>query len=937
MVKNLFLITVCSVLAISLFHSGCKSKPAGESDETGMLLESETTEESNTSAAALAEELRKTDEARKREEAELAQIERAQNITGEPSGTQTEAVNESELELIRQLQEEKKREALVHEEYSQNCYDLAKKLFTELKYDEALEQLEKAIQANPAYVEAKRLRDDIRVLKGEYIQGNEGQLMQNLVDDAKVKIQQAVAEVGSHITRGRQYYQTQDFDKAEKEFNLAIEQVNRFPEQIDLTAYKAEAESLLKKATEKRRQKDVEYKKELEKKAREEEQARETLLKREFNQMLEQLYRQAQMAFENGRLEETEILCQQILDQDPGSWLAEELMGLAKAAKHFKANKEILEKYKNRWKDFMAQIDLSSVLQNQIVTFTDRETWEMIIRRKPTEFSTKGELEFSERDAEVNALLDSFAMRVEFEESNTLTNIIEFLRKNSGINILFDERKLTEGSKDPNSIEIPGFSMNSRLREILKFVLDFSGLDYRIKNGAVIITMKTDVSGETVVRVYDTQDLNATLVDFPAPEFTLADPEVPEDADTTSPLVLPIDQIIELIKGNIEPTSWEDTESGVNISGLQNKLMVTQTPVVQEQIEKFLNGIRQSAGILVSVEGKFLTVQDNFIEDIGIDWRGLNATTGAGGAIAPDGTGAPPLSTWALTNLGQPVFNYDTTTTLYAGAGAVPAPTPGIWSQFRGGENDLRARVENILVNDGLVSTFFNDVFNATGGTSLMWTLIDDTKAELILRAVRKDERSRVLLAPQLTLFNGQRGHVIAGEQVVYIRDYNIEIAAGAATPRPILASFNNGTALDVRPIVSADKKYITVEMRPTAVTPIVDIRQSFIVTRLLYPDSGPPGVNSVRIELPILQIQKVRTTVTIPDQGTIILGGLSEVADLAWEAEIPLVDNIPIFGKLVSREAKGTRRKAVLIMVKATIIIMEEQERKRFGRLQIQ
>jgi type II secretory pathway component GspD/PulD (secretin) len=92
-----------------------------------------------------------------------------------------------------------------------------------------------------------------------------------------------------------------------------------------------------------------------------------------------------------------------------------------------------------------------------------------------------------------------------------------------------------------------------------------------------------------------------------------------------------------------------------------------------------------------------------------------------------------------------------------------------------------------------------------------------------------------------------------------------------------------------------------------------------------------PVGPVSVTIETPVLRIERVRTTVTMPDRGTILLGGFTDYVEEDTISEIPILSQIPFLSLLTSRKLKGRRRYQLLILTRATITLMEEEEEARF------
>ena len=124
---------------------------------------------------------------------------------------------------------------------------------------------------------------------------------------------------------------------------------------------------------------------------------------------------------------------------------------------------------------------------------------------------------------------------------------------------------------------------------------------------------------------------------------------------------------------------------------------------------------------------------------------------------------------------------------------------------------------------------------------------------------------------------------------------------------------------LDVRPVVSADRRFVTLEMRPT----VAELQRPIETFTTSLGVSG----NSVTIQLPELEISRVRTSIPMPDGSTVLLGGMKvhEAQDL--RSGVPILNKIPIFSFLFERQGTFITNRKLLILLKANIVIPQEQE----------
>jgi type II secretory pathway component GspD/PulD (secretin) len=123
---------------------------------------------------------------------------------------------------------------------------------------------------------------------------------------------------------------------------------------------------------------------------------------------------------------------------------------------------------------------------------------------------------------------------------------------------------------------------------------------------------------------------------------------------------------------------------------------------------------------------------------------------------------------------------------------------------------------------------------------------------------------------------------------------------------------------LDVRPVVSADRRFVTMELRPT-------------VARLKRPIAERVTTlgsqTSVTIQLPEIEYQRVRTTIPIPDGGTVMLGGMKEIERQDYSTGVPILNKIPILSALFERKGHYVSNRKLLILLRADIVIPAEHE----------
>lgn len=87
-------------------------------------------------------------------------------------------------------------------------------------------------------------------------------------------------------------------------------------------------------------------------------------------------------------------------------------------------------------------------------------------------------------------------------------------------------------------------------------------------------------------------------------------------------------------------------------------------------------------------------------------------------------------------------------------------------------------------------------------------------------------------------------------------------------------------------------------------------------------------------IEMPTFSFTTVNTTVTAPDGGTALLGGISRAAEGSTTRGVPLLNKVPGLNRLFNNRGIGRTMQASNMSVVPRIIILEEEEERQVGRV---
>jgi type II secretory pathway component GspD/PulD (secretin) len=763
----------------------------------------------------------------------------------------------------------------------------------------------KALELDPSSAEARKgwetFAADRPTGTGEFFEGQQR--------EEAVRREQAVAQVQAFMRNGQVLEGQGDFAGAIKQYKSALAIVSWYSNQA---GFGVTSESLQNLIADVQAKADAAARDSRAMQLRQAQGEREAELRRERQARVGRVqayFREADLAYHRGDYALAETYARSVLKEDPDNCQARKLIEISQESAHFARERVNHITFDEEWKNVFADLESDTLPQIDIVEFP--ANWAEIRARKPRSVGDTGPVADAESRAAVMAVLTSKRVKgLTFTDAN-LDQVVQYLRTVTDLNFHITP-KVRQTKFDDVKVNIPVLD-NVSVAEVLNLVTEPNELRWEPRNGVVTIAMKDEVSGQLRLRYFDVKDLAVKIANFRGADIYLAPsnytppepPELPEPAP-----IFPEESLGETIKQVVDPESWSVEGASLDI---KNKILIAKnTSETLDKVQALLNELRTNSGPLVNLEVRFMTVEDNFLRDVGVDVRGLgNDSQGQG--VQGKGTSAPMDDIFSGTPASPSGLPF----------GVKPEPgssgtgkDSGIYYND-GQDGAYQARVENLF--DNVLGN--PNVLLGTGGLSFQHTFLDDTQVEVILRAVQKSERIQTITADEITVYNTQRATVEVLNKVAYIGDYDVEIAQAANIANPIVKHAVDGVVLDVKPVVSADRRYVTLELRPTVATLVRPIPT--FSTSLASNIAGAPVV----IQVPKLQKSTVRTTVTMPDHGTLLLGGLKFYEQVDATSEVPVLGKIPIIGALFSRKGSYINRRNMIVLITANVVALEEHE----------
>jgi general secretion pathway protein D len=191
-------------------------------------------------------------------------------------------------------------------------------------------------------------------------------------------------------------------------------------------------------------------------------------------------------------------------------------------------------------------------------------------------------------------------------------------------------------------------------------------------------------------------------------------------------------------------------------------------------------------------------------------------------------------------------------------------------------------------------------------------------------------------------MFDGQIASINDSAQRPFVISFEPVVGDFAVAQKPIVVVLNEGTQMNVQSIVSQDKRFVRMTLVPQF-TRIESADRQFTFqgrrstqtgTSILNPNSNQNPTNSnqdiiegTTVQQPTLGTTSVQTTVSVPDGGTILLGGIKRLREGRTERGTPILSKIPYLNRLFKNNAIGRETNTLMMTVTPRIIIPEEEE----------
>jgi type II secretory pathway component GspD/PulD (secretin) len=440
-----------------------------------------------------------------------------------------------------------------------------------------------------------------------------------------------------------------------------------------------------------------------------------------------------------------------------------------------------------------------------------------------------------------------------------------------------------------------------------------------------------------------------------------------------------IDEIVQIIQRTVDPDSWRDHGGDVgSIQELNGSLIITNTPRNHAQISGLLAKLREIRSMQVNIESRFLTVSTDFFEQLGFnlsvvfntqsamfqtaqffdpslrpgDLFDLSSVNNPVRRVIDSGNYAPGGQSGPYPNINPfqpPLVPGPPPPPFIGGPTLVPPGTAGargIQNTYIGtrnnafdllGINSNRAASPIPVQQGGLnlaQSLFPSGSFGATllsraPALGITGQFLDDVQVDFLIKATQADRRSTLVTAPRLTLTNGQISNFYVVTQRTLVTNLTPVTGDGAVGFDPEPTPIPSGVILLVEAVITADRRYVTMNI-DTSINTLDNIDQ-FPVFAVVGGALTSSATQGQFVQLPTVTTTRVQTTVTVPDEGTVLLGGQRLLTERQVEVGVPVLSKIPIINRFFTNRIETKEESTLMVLVKPTIMITNEEEERAF------
>lgn len=212
------------------------------------------------------------------------------------------------------------------------------------------------------------------------------------------------------------------------------------------------------------------------------------------------------------------------------------------------------------------------------------------------------------------------------------------------------------------------------------------------------------------------------------------------------------------------------------------------------------------------------------------------------------------------------------------------------------------SRIANDSTADPISTTTTTNYSAIAGGLLFTKSFLDGAaRVEATLDAIATNNDVRLLSRPSLTVINNQEGEIQIGAEVPVQQG---ETVGGNGISTTNIQYRPTGIELYITPQINDDN--------------IVNLTIKQVLSSV---DNSGTGVGNN----PVFNNQEISTTVVVRDGENIVLGGLIQSDNELLNTGVPILNEIPVLGKLFSFQQDSVERRELFIVLRPEIVDLNE------------
>ena len=282
--------------------------------------------------------------------------------------------------------------------------------------------------------------------------------------------------------------------------------------------------------------------------------------------------------------------------------------------------------------------------------------------------------------------------------------------------------------------------------------------------------------------------------------------------------------------------------------------------------------------------------------------------------------------------------------------------------------------------------------YTPDAGIQVGMAILSDIEAFFFIQAAQGDRRANIMFAPKVTLYNGQLASISDQTTRYLVTGQTPVVGTGSVGFSTQITGVPDGINLTVVAVISADRRYVRLSLAPNF-QQLIEV-QTFTQVNLgggaglggggqggqggggfgqggggqggQGGGGGQLGFGGIgggfggggqggggqggggqqgggqqgqgggssqgTVQLPVISTITVSTTVSVPDGGTVLLGGIKRLRESRKMNGVPILNKIPYISRLFKNSGVGRETESIMLMVTPRIIIQEEEEENVTG-----